>query len=138
MAILYVGVSKGLQEWGADVGLGKHLYKVGLAGDGSPAESLAGTAGFDDWKLLLAVETELDEAAMLERLAVKEKLVDPNYYPRLRGAVGIVKIALASVENAMLVAIALDNREPPKNFKVKPADIAQYLIRNLVPRQEPV
>ena len=131
MGILYVASSKGLQDWGADVGLGKHLYKVGLADEGTPAEALAGVAGFEDWKVLLAVDTEHDEPTLLERLAVKEKLVDPNYYPRLKGAKGVVKITLSAVENAMLVAIALDNREPPKNFKVKPADIAQHLVRNL-------
>jgi hypothetical protein len=89
-------------------------------------------AGFSDWKILLSVETDQNEPTILERLAIKEKMVDPNYYPRLRGMLGIVKIALPSVENAMLVTIALDNREPPKGMKVKPVDIANYLVRNLI------
>ena len=132
MATLYVAVSKSLQEWAADVGLGKHVYKVGYVADGSPADALIGMAGADDWKVLLANETDKDEQALLERLAAKEKLVDPNYYPRLKGSTGIVKLTLAAVENSMLIAIALENREPPKGFKVKPVDIAQYLIRNLM------
>jgi hypothetical protein len=41
-----------------------------------------------------------------------------------------VKINIASIENSMLVALALDGKEPPKTFKVKPVDIATYLINN--------
>jgi len=132
MGTLYVAVSKSLQDWAADVGLGKLVYKVGYVEDGIPADALIGMAGADDWKILLTADTEKDEQEILSRLAVKEKLVDPNYYPRLKGASGVVKVTLAAVENSMLVAIALENRDPPKNFKVKPIDIANYLVRNLV------
>ena len=132
MRTLYVAVSKDMQSWGADVGLGKHLYKVGVAEELEPAQALAGMAGFSDWKVLLAVATDHDEATLLERLALKEKLVDPNYYPKLKGTAGVVKVSLTGVENSMLVAFALDDREPPKNFKVKPADIATFLVRNLI------
>jgi len=132
MGTLYVAVSKSLQEWGADVGLGKLIYKVGYVAEGKPDDALSGVAGAEDWKVLLASDAEIDEQTILDRLAVKEKIVDPNYYPRLKGAKGIVKVTLASVENSMLVAIALENRDAPKNFKVKPVDIAHYLIRNLL------
>ena len=132
MPILFVATSKTLQEWGADVGLGKNLYKVGLADGQSPDEALAGHAGHTDWKVLKSAEVDFDEDALLAKLARKEKLVDPNYYPKLRGAQGIVKVNLAAVENSMLVALALDGKEPPKNFKVKPADIATNLVNNLV------
>jgi hypothetical protein len=132
MPKLYVASSKSLQDWGSDVGLGKHVYKVGCVQEGEPAEAVENMAGFSDWKILLSVETDQNEPTILERLAIKEKMVDPNYYPRLRGMLGIVKIALPSVENAMLVTIALDNREPPKGMKVKPVDIANYLVRNLI------
>lgn len=129
MAVIYVATSKAQQEWGADVGLGKNLYKVGVT-DETAEEALAGFAGQSDWKVLKTAEADFDEAELLTRLARKEKLVDPNYYPKLRGAQGIVKINPVAIENSMLVAIALEGREPPKGFKVKPVDVATYLINN--------
>ena len=129
MAILYVAISKTMQEWGADVGLGKNLFKVGLADGQGPEEAVAGLAGYDDWKVLKTAETEQSEDEVMARLTRKEKLVDPNYYPKLRGATGIVKVNLVSVENARLIALALDGKEPPK-AKAKAADIAAYLVNN--------
>lgn len=130
MPIIYVATSKANQEWGADVGLGKNLYKLGVSDDSISEQDLTGFAGQSDWKILKTDETELAEDEALERLARKEKAVDPNYYPKLRGAKGLFKVAISSVENSMLVALALDGKEPPKNFKVKPVDIAKYLISN--------
>ena len=133
MGTLYVANSKILQKWGSDVGLGKNLYKVGWVEDGTPEAALAGgLAGEIDWVVLKQVEACGPETALMERLARKEKLVDPTYYPRLKGATGIVKVNPVTVENSMLVAIALDNREPPKNFKVKPIDVANQLIANVL------
>lgn len=133
MAILYVATSKTQQEWGADVGLGKNLYKVGLADDGqSPDQAVAGCANQTDWVVVKSQDVgDMDDALLMERLGRKEKLVDPNYYPKLRGATGIVKVNLGAIENAKLVALALDGKEPPKNFKIKPADVAAYLLGNL-------
>lgn len=131
MAILYVATSKTLQEWGADVGLGKNLYKVGLADGQTPEETLDGFAGQGDWKVLKTTEVDFGEDELLARLGRREKLVDPTYYPKLRGAQGIVKANPPAIENSMLVAMALDNKQPPKNFKVKPADVAAYLVNNL-------
>lgn len=131
MPTIYVATSKANQEWGADVGLGKNLYKVGVTDD-APEDVLAGFAGQSDWKVLKAEATEVGEEDAQTRLGRKEKAVDPNYYPKLRGAQGLFKVAIANVENSMLVALALDGKEPPKNFKVKPADIAKYLIANAV------
>ncbi|OAN51274.1 hypothetical protein A6A04_16625 [Paramagnetospirillum marisnigri] len=133
MGIVYVARSKGLQAWGADVGLGKNtLYKIGYAEDADPASILAaGLAGFSDWELIKAQEVEdTTEQALLDRLARKEKLVDPNYYPKIKGARGLVKIDLMKVENSMRIRIALETNQEPKTLKVKPADIAQYLISN--------
>jgi hypothetical protein len=132
MSVIFVATSKTLQEWGADVGLGKNLYKVGIADGQSAEEALAGFANHSDWKVLKTAEVEMAEDELLARLGRKEKLVDPNYYPKLRGAQGIVKINLPAIENSMLVALALDGREPPKNFKVKPVDVATHLINNAV------
>lgn len=131
MAILYVAASKTMQEWGADVGLGKNLYKVGVAEDGTPEDAVAGLAGHGDWKVLKTAEVDFGEADALARLARKEKLVDPGYYPKLRGAQGIVKVNLVAVENSRVIALALDGKEPPKT-KAKPVDIAAYLINNTV------
>ncbi len=132
MATLYVAASKGMQDWAGDVGLGKHVYKVGCIDEGDPAQAVENLSGFSDWKVLLTLETELDEATILERLAKKEKMVDPTYYPKLKGAPGIVKVSVPAVENAILVALAMDDLPTPKVLKVKPADIATYLTRNLL------
>lgn len=82
MAIVYAAFSKVLAEWGAEVGLTKHIYKLGVADTPAAAavEALnAGQhAGAGDWKLLAKREWDgADEAALIERLARKEKLVDP-------------------------------------------------------------
>ena len=132
MPTVYVAASKELGKWGADVGISKHLFKVGVTDE--PAEeavaalNAAGYAGQADWKLVQKQEVErLSEQAALERIQRKEKMLDPNYYPRLRGTSGIFRVKPVNVENHILVAQALARREP-KLDKLKPADIAQYLI----------
>lgn len=134
MATIYVARSKMLGEWGSDVGLGKNLYKVGVAEgagkDAVEALNAASHAGQTDWVLVKAEEEDgLDEAAVVERLGGKEKMVDPKYYPRIRGALGIFRVKLENVENHILVKQALAGQEP-KLGKLKPADIAGYLIVN--------
>ncbi|MBX9634499.1 MAG: hypothetical protein K2X44_05905 [Magnetospirillum sp.] len=131
MGTIFVATSKAQQDWGSDVGLGKNLFKVGVAEDCTPQEALAGFANQTDWVVLQAQDSQgLTEVEVLERVGRREKLVDPIYYPKLRGALGIVKINLTAIENSMLVALALDGREPAKNFKVKPVDVANHLISN--------
>ena len=98
MPTLYVAISKTMQEWGADVGLGKNLFKMGIADGQTPEQAVAGMGGQDDWKILKTAETDLTEDEALARLGRKEKLVDPNYYPKLRGAPGIVKINLTAMK----------------------------------------
>ncbi len=132
MGTIYVAKSKTLQAWGGDVGLGKNLYKIGLMEDGAPAELLAGgLAGVADWELVKTQEVDgVSEADALARLGRKEKLVDPTYYPKVKGTVGLVKVDLMKVENSMRIRIALETNQEPKTIKVKPADVAQYLINN--------
>ena len=74
MTVVYAAYSKTLAQWGAEVGLTKHIYKLGVA-DG-PASAVADAlnasrhAGADDWKLLAKREVDgADEAALIERLA---------------------------------------------------------------------
>ena len=134
MTVLYVAASKNLAGWAADVGLTKHVYKLGVA-EGSADDSIKalnddGFAGESDWRLLKQQEVEdLEEAIAVERLAKKEKMIDPNYYPKIRGAVGIFKVKIGNVANHLLVKRALAGDEQ-KLDKVKTADIAAYLIQN--------
>lgn len=134
MPVVYVAKSVALQKWGAEVGLGKHVFKVGV-GEGKAAEIEAqlnadSVAGQTDWKVVkLQKVDDADEQAVLARLATREKPVDPNFYPKLRGAPGVFKVKLESVANSLLVQQALGTGEM-KIEKVKPADIAAYLIRN--------
>jgi hypothetical protein len=137
MGILYVATSKTLAAWSADVGLGKHVYEVGVA-EGTAEEALKALnddtcAGADDWRILKTQPVgSLDETQILERLAKKEKLADPDYYPRLRGATGIFRVKVANVASHLLVKRALAGEEE-KVDKVKAADIAAYLIQNAQP-----
>ncbi|MBI3444860.1 MAG: hypothetical protein HY055_05775, partial [Magnetospirillum sp.] len=99
---------------------------------GAPETLLsAGLGGEKDWLVIKVQEAEgAEETALLERLGRKEKMVDPTYYPRLRGARCIVKVDPNKVENSMRIRKALETGQEPKEIKVKPADIAQYLINN--------
>jgi len=134
MTVLFVASSKNLASWAADVGLTKHVYKFGVAEiaaeDAVTALNDESYAGESDWRLLKQQEVEaLDEADAIERLAKREKMVDPNYYPKIRGATGIFKVRIGNVANHLLVKRALAGDEQ-KLDKVKTADIAAYLFQN--------
>jgi hypothetical protein len=134
VAILYVAKSQRLAKWGASVGVTKHLYKVGLAIDTAEAAVKAlnqsAHAGETDWKLVKKEETEAaDEQAVLDRLAQKEKRIDPAFYPKIKGAPGIFKVKITNVENYILLKLALAGA-PTKAVKVTPAEIAGYLLYN--------
>jgi hypothetical protein len=134
MPILYVARSQALGKWGAGVGVTKHLYKVGVAADTAEAAVKAlndsAHAGETDWKLVKKEKAEAaDEAAILERLAQKEKRIDPAIYPKIKGAPGIFKVKPTNVENHILVKQALAGA-PTKAVKVTPAEIADYLLYN--------
>ena len=134
MTVLYIALSKNLASWAADVGLTKHVYKLGGA-EGSADDAVRALtddsfAGENDWRLLKQQEVDnLQEAAAVERLAKNERVIDPNYYPKIRGAVGIFKVKIGNVANHLLVKRALAGDEQ-KLEKVKTADIAAYLIHN--------
>jgi hypothetical protein len=133
MSILYVAASKTVADWAADVGLTKHVYKVGVADE--PAEDVAkalndsACAGGGDWKILKKEAVDgIDEAAAIARVAQKEKMVDPAYYPRIRGAQGLFRVKIGNVANHLLVKRALAGEEQ-KVDKIKTPDIAAYLLQ---------
>jgi hypothetical protein len=104
--------------------------------DGSAKEAAAAlneeqAAGVDDWTVLKSADAgALDEAAAIAALTHrKQAVVDPKYYPRIRGAVGIFRVKPKDIENSMLVERAMAGEES-LNFTLKPADIANFLIRN--------
>lgn len=134
MPVVYVAKSKGLEKWGADHGLTKHVYKVGVAEDSAEAAverlNAEAVAGHGDWKLVAKKEVAAAaEAEVFQRLGAKLRAVDPAYYPGVKGAVGIFKIKAADVERSVLVGQAVAGEEM-KPVKVNAAAIADYLIKN--------
>ena len=134
MATIFVASSKALAQWGYDVGLTKQLYKMGVV-DGTAEAAVKALnetahAGERDWRLVKKQEIEgTDEAAVLDRLARKETVVDPFYYPKIKGARGIFKVKLAAVERQLMIRSALEGGVA-KAVKTKPADIGAYLIES--------
>lgn len=131
MPVLFVARSVKLGRWGSDVGQGKHVYKIGVS-DGDPkALAAAGWAGESDWKIVKGHEVEgLTEEEAIERLAKKERMLDPNLYPKLKGATGVFRLRAEQVENHILVTRALAGDSDRLDLKLKPADFAEYLIHN--------
>ena len=131
MANLYVARSVKLGRWASDVGLGRYVFKVGVAeGDPKPLAA-AGWAGETDWTILRRQPVEgLGEEEALARLARKEKMIDPNLYPKLKGTVGVFRLTPAQVENHIIVTRALAGQGDRTELKLKPADFADYLIHN--------
>jgi len=131
MPCIYVARSVKAGKWASDVGLGKHIYKVGVT-DGDPkATAAAGWAGESDWSIVKAEPVEeLEEDEAIERLAGKERMIDPNLYPKLKGARGVFRLNEAKVENHIVVSRALAGESDLKALKLKPADFAAYLIAN--------
>ena len=133
MPVIFVARSRSLSDWGASVGISKSLFKVGVT-DGTGKSAVAELneverAGLDDWRLVGSAEVDdIDEEEALERLTKTETLVEPNYYPRIRGEPGIFRVKPEKVENSLLVEKALSGEES-LDFKVKPADFASYLIK---------
>ncbi|HEY7689195.1 MAG TPA: hypothetical protein VH835_10900 [Dongiaceae bacterium] len=136
MPTIFVASSKIVQEWAGDVGLSKSIFKLGVSE--TSAEDAIATfnaeryAGGDDWKLVKKQKADdADEEALIARLAAKEKEIDPNYYPKIRGARGLFRIKPQNVASALLVQRALAG-EPDlqASAKIKPKDIAEFMIRN--------
>jgi hypothetical protein len=131
MSILYVARSAKLGKWASDVGLGKNVYKIGVAESDPKALAAAGWAGETDWTIVRKTTVEdLSETEALDRLCRKEKMVDPNLYPKLKGAAGVFRLTPARVENHIVVTRALAGQSDRIEIKLKPTDYADYLIHN--------
>jgi hypothetical protein len=131
MPVLFVARSVKLSRWASDVGLGKYVYKVGVTEDDPKALAAAGWAGETDWKIVRSREVEgVSEADVLERLARKERMLDPNLYPKGKGQRGFFRLRAEQVENHILVSRALAGDSDRVDLKLKPADFADYLIHN--------
>jgi len=129
MAAIYVARSIKLGKWASDVGLSKHVYKFGYTEEDPKTLVARGWAGEDDWQLVKSVAIDNgDEAQLIERIARREKPIDPRYYPRIRDTAGLFKVDPAHVENHTLVARALAGEAERVALKLKPADFAAYLI----------
>jgi hypothetical protein len=131
MGTLFVARSARLSDWASDVGLSKHVFKVGYTEEPVEEALKQAWAGESDWTVVRQESVDgLDEAAIIERLARKEKMIDPNYYPRLKGAVGVFKVLPKNVENHILVKRAFAGEEELAPIKLKAQDFASYLIVN--------
>jgi hypothetical protein len=131
MAVLFVARSARLARWAFDVGFGKHIYKIGVCPDDPKAIAAAGWAGETDWKIVRREEVEgLTEADAIERLARRERPIDPNLYPKLKGAVGVFRVSPEHVENHIIVGRALAGDSDRIDLKLKPIDFAGYLFHN--------
>jgi hypothetical protein len=131
MSTLYVARSSKLSRWAADVGFGKHIYKIGVAEDDPKALAAAGWAGESDWTIVRKHTVEgLGEADAITRLAGKEKPIEPRLYPKLKGAEGVFRVTAEHVENHIIVKRALAGDSTRAELKLKPGDFADYLIAN--------
>jgi hypothetical protein len=131
MPSIYVARSVKTGKWASDVGLGKHVYKVGVTDEDPKQVAAEGWAGETDWSIVKSEPVEgLDEVEAIDRLAGKERMIDPNLYPKLKGAHGVFRLNLVKVENHVVVSRALSGESELKAVKLKPADFAAYLIQN--------
>jgi hypothetical protein len=131
MSMIYVARSVKTSKWGSDVGLGKHFYKVGVACADPNALTAAGWAGESDWNIVKSEPVEgLTEDEAIERLSRKDRMIDPNLYPKLKGARGVFRLNLVQVENHIVVSRALSGASDKAELTLKPGDFAAYLIHN--------
>ena len=131
MPSLYVARSVKMNKWASDVGLGKNVYKVGVADDDPKALAAAGWAGETDWTIVKKEDAgDLTEEAVIERLARRDTMVDPKYYPRIKSTLGLFKVDPHHVESHIIVGRALEGGGERVELKLKPADFAAYLITN--------
>ncbi len=136
MSVVFVAMSVAMQEWGADVGVSKHLYRVGLT-DGEAQDAVQNMcdesyAGHTDWQLAGSRDGEdLDEETLLQRAAERQKTLDPLYYPRIKGAKDIVKLDQRKIEANIVIKKTMEGKDS-KVPKLKPADMAEFLLDSVL------
>jgi hypothetical protein len=131
MATIFVARSAELSQWTSDVGLSKHVYKLGVTAASLKEIVAAGWSGFAGWSVVRKQEIEgLDNDAAIARVAARVKMIDPALYPRLRGETGIFKVTPAQVENHIVLTRALADTPESGEIKVKHPDFADYLIHS--------
>ena len=136
MPTIFVASSATMQEWGNDAGISKHLYRVGLTDDDVKAAvdemNAEGYAGQKDWVLAGSRAVEgVDPDGWLARLADRQKVVDPLYYPKIKGAKDIVRVDQRKVEANIVIKQTMEGRSS-KVPKLKPADIADYIVSSVL------
>jgi hypothetical protein len=141
MVMLFIAHSPTLADWGGDVGLSKRLFKVGLCPDRCIANQddfavyaqAQAFAGVQDWVLIGAEPTAdgRSEQEVIEALEKRrQKPVDPRYYPKIKGEVGLFKVAEADVQRQIILARAMAGESENKKIRLKMADFADYLLKN--------
>src|SRR5262249_16120623 len=114
MRVIYVAGSAKFSKWASDAGVTKNVFKIGYS-ENDPAPLIAaGWGGETDWTLVKQRAAEgVTEEEIIERLKRKEKMIDPVYYPRLRGVAGVFKVPPEHVEDHILVTRALAGQTGP-------------------------
>jgi hypothetical protein len=132
---IFVARSKTISDWGYDVGLSKHIYKVGYTEAPVKDVVAAGWAGATDWSLVKKRDDVegISDDEVVARLSSRVKMIDPKLYPRIRDAAGIFKVTPAQVENHILIKNALAGEPEIKLVKPKASDFADYLIVSAQP-----
>ncbi len=131
MSEIYVARSPKLGKWASDVGLGKNVFKVGVSEAPLKKQLEADWAGETDWTLVKKQDVEgVTDEEVIERLARKNKMIDPTYYPKIKGTRGLFRLTPAQVENHIMISRAMARADELKVIKVKPADFADFLIHN--------
>jgi len=130
MGTIYVARSASLSDWASDVGLSKHVFKLGVTDEDVKSIVAAGWANFPNWTLLKEAPAEVTEEEAIAKLAAKVKMINPTLYPKIKGTIGIFKVTQAQVENHIVVAKALQGSSELLAPKLKPVDYASFMIHN--------
>jgi hypothetical protein len=72
------------------------------------------------------VET-VDQDALMARVADRMKVVDPLYYPKIKGAKDIVRLDQRKVEANIVIKLTMEGRAS-KVPKLKPKDMAGFIL----------